>query len=97
MNEIMILWYLKRNYASKGKGIIKLISALENSTRIIIVMEYFANKTLSQYLQNKPAHKVPEPLARGIFRQIATAIAYIHSKNVVHLDIKLENILIDKR
>ena len=41
MNEIIIL----RNLTHAS--IIKLVSALENSTRIIIVMEYFANKTLS--------------------------------------------------
>ena len=32
-----------------------------------------------------------------IFRDIANAIKYIHSKNILHLDIKIENILIDSK
>lgn len=33
---------------------------------------------------------------RTIFKQIIEGINYMHSKNVCHRDIKLENILIDK-
>ena len=30
----------------------------------------------------------------GIFRQIASAVAYLHGLNVVHRDLKLDNILV---
>ena len=38
---------------------------------------------------------MPEPEAAHIFRQIVSAVAYMHKLNVVHRDLKLENILIN--
>ena len=39
--------------------------------------------------------KLDEPLAKYIFKQIIVGLGHIHSKNIIHRDIKLENILID--
>ncbi len=38
---------------------------------------------------------IPETRARKIFVQLLGAIKYIHSKGIVHRDIKLENIFLD--
>ena len=48
------------------------------------------------YLKDKPGRKVSEDVGRIIFKQIVSAVSYLHSKNIAHRDIKLENILIGK-
>lgn len=37
-----------------------------------------------------------ERRAKYFFKQIIAGLGYIHNKNIIHKDLKLENILIDK-
>ncbi len=57
-------------------------------------MEYGGNIQLSKYIKGKPGQQLKEPEAKIIFSQIVAGIAYGHSKNIVHRDIKLENLLL---
>lgn len=38
----------------------------------------------------------PEPIARYYFHQLIDAIEFMHNNNVVHRDLKLENLLLDE-
>lgn len=54
-------------------------------------MEFARGGELGSYLNKKKT--LSEYEARRIFKQLHQAVRYIHSKNVVHRDIKLNNIL----
>lgn len=59
-----------------------------------IVMELVTGNTLKDYLDNLP-HDMKEESVINIAIQICSALSQAHSKNVVHRDIKAQNILID--
>lgn len=74
--------------------IIKVIDVVETRTNIIIVMEYAVNGELFDYINER--RYLDEAESRKYFRQIISAVDYCHKNLVVHRDLKLENLLLDK-
>ncbi len=56
-------------------------------------MEYSNNGDLLKYL--KQNGRISEDKARGYMKNICIGLAHIHSRSVLHWDIKLDNILLD--
>ena len=75
------------------KNITKILEVFNDEEYMLIVMEYINGGNLFSFVKKR--RKLSEKMARFLFRQIILGIHHIHSKNVVHRDIKLENILID--
>lgn len=59
----------------------------------MLVMELCAGGDLLNFVRKRK--KCEEPLAKVLFKQIIEGIGYIHSKSILHRDIKLDNILLD--
>jgi serine/threonine protein kinase len=58
-----------------------------------LVMEYLKGDTLTQRLK-KGGGKIPQPEALRIARQIASALAAAHAKNIFHRDLKPDNVML---
>lgn len=60
-------------------------------------MEEAKGISLLSYIKSLPNRKMMESNVRKIFKQIMEALAYMHSKNIYHRDIKMENIILDNQ
>ncbi|KAL1424734.1 hypothetical protein MTO96_019880 [Rhipicephalus appendiculatus] len=76
------------------QNICKLYQVIETSTKIYLVLEYCPGGELFDYIVEK--ERLSEGEARHFFRQIVSAVAYIHSQGYAHRDLKPENLLLDE-
>ena len=76
------------------KSIIKVVEMLDCSPPAF-VMEYFESENLKYTLWNMPQRIVKHEFR--ILRQVADALAFVHSQGVVHKDIKPENVLVNAK
>ncbi|XP_075214989.1 maternal embryonic leucine zipper kinase-like [Lycorma delicatula] len=72
----------------------KLYQVIETSDHFFMVMEYCAGGELFDHIVEKT--KLSEMESRSFFRQILSAVAYLHSVGYAHRDLKPENVLLDK-
>ena len=63
------------------------------SKHLVYVMEICAGGDLLNYVRKR--RRLKESYAKLIFKQLVEGLAHIHSKNILHRDIKLDNILLD--
>jgi protein-serine/threonine kinase len=75
-------------------NIIKLEEVLQNDKYIGIVLEYASGGELFDYILQHRYLK--DSLACRLFAQLVSGVYYMHSKGIVHRDLKLENLLLDK-
>lgn len=77
------------------ENIIKLYNNFQYNSTHYVIMDFMENGSLENYMK---AHRLfPSPKERkSIFRQMLSACKYCHDINIVHNDLKLSNILLDK-
>lgn len=86
VSEISILKALKHPH------IVQMLDFTWDSTYVYIIMDYCAGGDLSRYLRK---HKyLKESLVQHFLQQLALALQYLKETNVVHMDLKPQNILL---
>lgn len=79
----------------KHFAIIKTYEIFETSDgKVYIVTELGVQGDLLEFIKKRGA--IPEDVARKMFLQLASAIKYCHELDIVHRDLKCENLLLDK-
>lgn len=74
-------------------NIVNIFDVGEEDHILYMVMEYVDGMTLKEYIQKYGPIPVEEAL--DIMKQISSAIGHAHANNIVHRDIKPQNILVD--
>ncbi|KAH6934445.1 hypothetical protein HPB50_024234 [Hyalomma asiaticum] len=73
--------------------ICKLYQVIESKHRMYLVLEYCPGGELLDYVMQR--ERLDEDKARHFFRQIVSAVAYVHRRGYAHRDLKPENLLLD--
>ncbi|KAF7684084.1 putative serine/threonine-protein kinase KIN1 like protein [Astathelohania contejeani] len=74
--------------------IVKLLDFKVDATQFYLIFEYVRGKSLTNILERK--ERLNESECRRYFRQMISALDYIHSNMIAHRDLKLENIMVDE-
>lgn len=89
IREIEILKSLDHDH------IVKLKDFQWDDENIFLILEYCSGGDLSTYIRRYK--KLPEQVARKFLRQLALALQYIRARNISHMDLKPQNLLLESK
>ena len=69
-------------------GIVQCLGYVENLDCNFIVMTYVPGGSLADKLRSLPDFRLPAPKVARLLLDILQALEYVHSKGVLHLDVK---------
>lgn len=80
----------------KHPNITKLLDSFHDDKNYYLVLEHCEKgEFYSYYIRNK--RKITETEIRSVMTQLLSALNYIHSKGIIHRDVKLGNILLSDK
>lgn len=76
--------------------ILEFLEIVESGLHVHMVCESIDGETLRTFAQRMPQRRLEHDLARRLYRQVVSGINFCHERLVVHRDVKLENLLLDR-
>lgn len=76
--------------------VVKYVGFEEDDEKVLIYMEYVNGVTLAWKMAHEPKFFTKTRNLEKLIRQLAQALKVLHSRNIVHMDIKPQNIMLTK-
>ncbi len=81
----------------KNKFIVKYESHFTDEDHILILLEFMDNGDVGQYLRRySQEYLLPEPKVWQIFIQTCLGVQYLHTRKILHRDLKTINLFLNK-
>ena len=75
--------------------IVKLRYAFQTSQKLYLIMDYLSGGDLRFHLSHRKSSLFTEAQTKFFLSNIIISLEYIHSKKIIHRDVKPENLLLD--
>ena len=100
-SKVALVGRLKKKFVDEASalsslnhvGIVDVSSLFFENETAYYVMEYIDGCSLDEYI--KTHGPLDEEVALNYIRQVCDALTYVHNKNILHLDIKPGNLMLD--
>eukprot|EP00475_Leptophrys_vorax_P021643 TRINITY_DN293_c0_g1_i1.p1 TRINITY_DN293_c0_g1~~TRINITY_DN293_c0_g1_i1.p1 ORF type:complete len:310 (-),score=82.73 TRINITY_DN293_c0_g1_i1:36-965(-) len=89
-NEVLIMRALAEE---TQENVLQLIESFETAENLYIVMEFAARGEFFDIVSQ--AGRLDDEVARHYFKQLVLGLQFIHNRGICHLDLSLENLLMD--
>lgn len=78
----------------KHPNLVQAIEFVHLQTSVVLVLSYHPGSTLHGAVRHSLEGRFAESVAQSLFRQLVSAVVYLHAARILHRDIKPENILV---
>ena len=85
---------MRECYSNRCDNVLEMLDDFEDSQNYYIVTKYMHGGNLVDYLNQQEQQPLLEEQTRQIFRKVATGLKSLHEHQILHRDIKFENILV---
>lgn len=85
------------NISPYAKYIVKLIESLEDDGAHVTILEYLGDGDMCTYMQHLERKGLSINIAQKFTLQLVYGVKYIHTIGYCHLDLSLENLLLDRK
>ena len=73
-----------------------MVEKFKEIDHVFIVTKFMKGGDLTQYFEDMNVQHLNEMEARNVFKQLAEALLLVHKQGIVHRDIKLLNVFVNK-
>jgi len=82
---------------NKQRGVVKFREHLEDEENDYVILEYIDGKDLLQFMEARQFKPLSEKKAKKIIKQLLKTLRICHQLKICHLDLKLENIMVNSK